>query len=256
MKKVLKATSSHFLSQPIWRNLRKILSRNLWTSFYRLSQKSKMKKLLSKFLENNYLLKNNLKYSSFNGDISSTKKFSYYLKIYNSSKPHGEYRHYLDEIFQDIKLTVKTILELGVSEGAGVRSLKDYFCNSYIWGIDIDKETFFEDKRVVKMEVADQLKLNTLKTSGEKFNTKFDLIIDDGWHHPESQIKSLIAFLPYLNQGGLYIVEDIVHEQYYEFFIPIIDHLEKNSFKVKYKSFDVTGSDISNNLGYLFIRRN
>ena len=106
------------------------------------------------------------------------------------------------------------------------------------------------------MEVADQLKLNTLKTSGEKFNTKFDLIVDDGWHHPESQIKSLIAFLPYLNQGGLYIVEDIVHEQYYKFFIPIIDHLEKNSFKVKYKNFDVTGSDISNNLGYLFIRRN
>ena len=67
------------------------------------------------------------------------------------------------------------------------------------------------------MEVADQLKLNTLKTSGEKFNTKFDLIVDDGWHHPESQIKSLIAFLPYLNQGGLYIVEDIVHEQYYKF---------------------------------------
>ena len=58
------------------------------------------------------------------------------------------------------------------------------------------------------MEVADQLKLNTLKTSGEKFNTKFDLIVDDGWHHPESQIKSLILlFLPYLNQGGLYIVK-------------------------------------------------
>ena len=76
MKKILKATSSHFLSQPIWRNLRKILSRNLWTSFYRLSQKSKMKKLLSKFLENNYLLKNNLKYPSFNGDIINTKNLA------------------------------------------------------------------------------------------------------------------------------------------------------------------------------------
>ena len=51
--------------------------------------------------------------------------------------------YYLLMKFSDIKLTVKTILELGVSEGAGVRSLKDYFCNSYIWGIDIDKETFF-----------------------------------------------------------------------------------------------------------------
>ena len=38
--------------------------------------KSKMKKLLSKFLENNYLLKNNLKYPSYNGDISNTKNLA------------------------------------------------------------------------------------------------------------------------------------------------------------------------------------
>ena len=45
-----------------------------------------------------------------------------------------------------------------------------------------------------------------------------DLIIDDGWHHPEAQINSLIAYLPYLNFSGTYIVEDIVHKDYYNLF--------------------------------------
>ena len=253
--KNLKPTSSHFLSQAFWRNLRKILNKNLWTFFYRLSQKIKIRGLISKFKGNKYELKENLNYPFFENNTKDSKEYSFYLKLYNSSKPHGEYRDYLNKIFKDIKYSVRTILELGVSEGAGVRSLKDYFHRSYIWGIDIDKETFFEDERVKKFEIADQLKLTTLKSSGEKFNTKFDLIIDDGWHHPESQIKSLIAYLPYLNNKGLYIIEDIVHRQYFKFFGSIIDHLQKNNFQVEYKNFEISGSDISNNLGYLFIKR-
>ena len=49
--KNLKPTSSHFLSQAFWRNLRKILNKNLWTFFYRLSQKLKIRGLISKFKE-------------------------------------------------------------------------------------------------------------------------------------------------------------------------------------------------------------
>ena len=64
---------------------------------------------------------------------------------------------------------MRTILELGVSEGAGINALKKYFYKSLIWGIDIDKDTFFEDERVVKFDVADQLKIKTLQLSAKKF---------------------------------------------------------------------------------------
>ena len=63
--KNLKPTSSHFLSQAFWRNLRKILNKNLWTFFYRLSQKLKIRGLISKFKGNKYELKRKFKLSTF-----------------------------------------------------------------------------------------------------------------------------------------------------------------------------------------------
>ena len=43
----------------------------------------------------------------------------------------------------------------------------------------------------------------------KKLNIKFDVIIDDGHHWDESQKKTLINFFPYLNDGGLYVIEYI-----------------------------------------------
>jgi len=37
-----------------------------------------------------------------------------------------------------------------------------------------------------------------------------DLIIDDGAHKPGANEKTLLAFWPYLRQGGYFIIEDVV----------------------------------------------
>ena len=252
-QKILKPTSSYFLSQTFWRILRNIIGKNYWTFFYKLSQKIKIRTKLSELRKENLSLKSNLNYPLYKK--KEIKNFSYYLKKHNSSKPHGDYRDYLDKIFFNLKNEVKTILELGISQGAGILSLKDYFYNSYLWGIDIDKNTFLKDKQIVKCDLADQLKIDSLKESAKKFNTKFDLVVDDGWHHPESQINSMIAFLPYLNHNGTYIVEDIVHKDYFKYFQVVKKNLEEKKFQVEYKKFNIKGSDISSELAYLIIRR-
>ncbi len=255
-QKILKPTSSYFLSQTFWRILRNIIGKNYWTFFYKLSQKIKIRTKLSELRKENLSLKSNLNYPLYKQqDKKEIKNFSYYLKKHNSSKPHGDYRDYLDKIFFNLKKEVKTILELGISQGAGILSLKDYFYNSYLWGIDIDKNTFLKDKQIVKCDLADQLKIDSLKESAKKFNTKFDLVVDDGWHHPESQINSMIAFLPYLNHNGTYIVEDIVHKDYFKYFQVVKKNLEEKKFQVEYKKFNIKGSDISSELAYLIIRR-
>jgi len=254
-EKILKPTSSYFLSQTFWRVLRNVIGKNSWTFFYKLSQKIKIRRKLLQISKENLNLKNNLNYPIYAYEKKEIKKFSFYLKKYKSSKPIGDYRDYLDKIFYTLKDNVRTILELGISEGAGILSLKDYFYNSYLWGIDIDKNTFLKDEQIIKCEWADQLKLHTLKQSAANFNVKFDLIVDDGWHHPESQINSIIAYLPYLNYGGTYVVEDIVHKDYYKYFKKIIKILEEKNFEVRYKKFSVPNSDISTVLGYLIICR-
>ncbi len=57
---------------------------------------------------------------------------------------------------------------MGVSSGAGIRSMKDYFYKSSLWGIDIDQQTFIKEKRIIECDWADQLKLETLKKSAKK----------------------------------------------------------------------------------------
>lgn len=255
MEKILKPTSSYFLSQTFWRILRNIMGKNSWTFFYKLSQKIKIRRKLFQIDKENLNLKNNLIYPIYGQKEKEIKKFSYYLKKHKSSKPAGDYRKYLDKMFYNFRNNVRTILELGISEGAGILSLKDYFYNSYLWGIDIDKNTFLEDEQIVQCYWADQLKLNTLKESAVKFNVKFDLIIDDGWHHPESQINSMMAYLPYLNNNGTYIIEDIIHKDYYKFFQKIQKILEEKNFQTQYKTFTVKGSDISDVLACLIIKR-
>ena len=82
------------------------------------------------------------------------------------------------------------------------------------------------------MWVGRSIKTNTMIKNADYFSTKFDLIVDDGWHHPESQINSLIAYLPYLNKGGTYILEDIVHDKYYNYFLKVMKLLEKKIFNI------------------------
>ena len=214
----LKSSSALYLSQTFWKILRNIIGKNSWTFFYKLSQKIKIRSKLLQLKKENLDLKKNLNYPTQIKEEKEIKKYSYYLDRYKSSKAIGDYRIFLDKTFYNLRNNNRTILEIGISYGAGILSLKDYFHNSYLWGVDIDRNTFLKDKRIVECEWADQLKINSLRESAKKFNVKFDLIVDDGWHHPESQINSIIAYLPYLNYNGLYIVEDIVHKDYYKQF--------------------------------------
>ena len=40
-------------------------------------------------------------------------------------------------------------------------------------------------------------------------NTYFDIILDDASHFQHHQIQTLDIFLPYVKEGGIYIIEDI-----------------------------------------------
>ena len=59
--------------------------------------------------------------------------------------------------------------------------------------------------------------------------------------------------LPYLNYNGLYIVEDIVHKDYYKQFKKIQKILQEKDFKVEYEKF--MAEDRVDILGFLIIRR-
>ena len=256
-RKKLKPTSTHFLSQKFWRYLRRILNRDLWTYLYISFQKFKFSSTLRLIKDDNLNQKEKLNYPNQRKKLKNKiHSYSFYLKKYNSSKPKGKYRKYLDKVMK--KINPNTVLEFGISEGAGLLSMNEYFKNSYFWGLDIDRYTFIKKKNFV-CGFCDQLNISSIRKILKKFNTKFDLIIDDGWHHPQSQMNSIICSLPYLNYGGVYITEDIAHDAYKKNINKLVNMLRKKKFKVIYKKFTIKNRDANlagtDNNGYLFIYR-
>ena len=199
IKKKLKPTSSYYLSQTCWRFLRNFLNGKSWTFFYQVSQKMKFKKLINLINETNFDLPNGL-ITVFAGDkdLTNNKKLSSLLKENNTSKPNGRYLDFLDKETEKFKNKKNFILEIGIAQGSGLIALKDYFHKSKIFGFDIDTETFIKHKRIECLKF-DQLNLESSKKIMQNINLGFDIIIDDGWHHPEAQVKTLCSCLKYLN---------------------------------------------------------
>lgn len=136
------------------------------------------------------------------------------------------------EVLKDRRESIESVLEIGVGipsvmskivgdgyePGASLRSWREYFQNAHIFGLDIDRSVLFEDERI-SCFFADQTNEASLIESvteiRKKMNDKdylFDLIIDDGSHTRKDQILSLVTLKQFLKPDGIYIVEDVRHE--------------------------------------------
>jgi len=121
--------------------------------------------------------------------------------------------HSYDILYENIFNKYKeasNILEIGVAGGAFTCVLEEFFTNAIIHGIDIDTDhiLYGKDKERIKY-----FKLNGAddQTPGI-LNTYYDVIIEDGSHIVQEQIKTLDVFAPYLKKGGMYVIEDIHQE--------------------------------------------
>lgn len=125
------------------------------------------------------------------------------------------YSHYLTEK----KLDKFNFLEIGIHYGYGVLAWCRYLEHASISGVDNDSN----DKYLIEMEMikeewppfrrAKLFYFDTTTADGwMSLNSKrFDVIIDDGGHHPSTQVATLKYAWEYLNPGGLYFIEDIGH---------------------------------------------
>ena len=115
---------------------------------------------------------------------------------------------------------VKAILEFGVFKGDSIRWLAERFPRAGIIGCDIlpQQPSWPVDPRIAYLQL-DQGAPDVLRTMLAGMGAQFDLVIEDGSHHPVHQRNCLVEVLPYVRPRGLYIVEDIhtahpAHELY------------------------------------------
>jgi len=196
---------------------------------------------LKKWYEDDLLYKLSLKYSP-------TKRRHDYLKRYNYH-------------FYPIREKVKKILEIGVDRGESLAMWEEYFPNAEIHGLDINKECLKYNKGRVKITIGDQSNQIFLDKFAKE-NQFFDIIIDDGSHMHDHIIKSFTSLYPYVNNGGYYVVEDVINNydttNFFTRYAFGINYYPTNQATVEepgYKEFDLKNcEDIKNAVGLTFYR--
>ena len=103
--------------------------------------------------------------------------------------------------------------EIGIEKNASIKMWRDYFSLANIHAFEFNKEKIRKGKN-------DNLKntfyhdIDVMSESGiydnfKKANLKFDILIDDSTHWFDNQINIVKNSIPFLNNNGLLIVEDI-----------------------------------------------
>ena len=140
-------------------------------------------------------------YFENNQNRNMIDKWLHYFDVYE--------RHFRPFVGKKIK-----VLEIGIWQGGSLKMWKEYFGeDAEIIGVDIEPRCKkFEEERI-KIYIGDQADANFLqeliKTEG-----KFDIIIDDGGHYMHQQIISFQQLYGALNDGGVYLCEDL-HTNYW-----------------------------------------
>ncbi len=99
----------------------------------------------------------------------------------------------------------------GYKPGGSLRAWRDFFINGRIIGLDVQPDTQFSDEDRIETYLCDTTNESAVKSWYEKKmnDVKFDIIIDDGSHIDTNQISTLHNLYKYLNDGGIYVIEDI-----------------------------------------------
>jgi hypothetical protein len=101
-------------------------------------------------------------------------------------------------------------LELGADRGASLALWDDYLTSpdTKIIGVMHSKDVLFEDFST-RTRVTVQKGIGNTPEVAEWLGGKFDIVIDDANHHPDSQALTIKTYLPRLADGGVLIIEDV-----------------------------------------------
>jgi len=127
-------------------------------------------------------------------------------KKYPTSKNISGFLQIYEKYFTALRNEKINILEIGIDKGDSLRLWREYFSNAKICGIDLFNKDIIIDN--VDILIGDQSDYSFLKTVVNKYHN-FDIIIDDGSHLSKDIISSFKFLFPFLNNNGLYVVEDL-----------------------------------------------
>jgi|TARA_B100000809_G_scaffold29777_1_gene25847 hypothetical protein len=183
-----------------------------------------------------FIGKNNSTKLNYVVNANSDSKLTDLMNFHGSDKGgknnDHNYSEYYSEIFFYKRKKIKNFLEIGLgtnntnlpsnmgSEGkplASLRAWRDYFVNANIYGADIDKNILKDEERI-KTFYVDQTNPETISALFKQIGLdKFDVILEDGLHEFNANICFFENAIDYLDDNGVYIIEDIYYKDKIKF---------------------------------------
>ena len=140
----------------------------------------------------------------------------------HDGKVSDKWSLYLDEYEKKLNSYINkkiNLLEIGIQNGGSLEIWSKYFREAKKFvGCDINPDCSnltYQDPRI-NLVIGDANSSEILKEI-QQHSPKFDIIIDDGSHNSSDIIKSFSLYFPLLEEGGIFIVEDL-HCSYWDRF--------------------------------------
>ncbi len=127
---------------------------------------------------------------------------------YAPSKRDHNYLVYYWMHFRDIRLDVRSVLEIGVGTGSSLCLWEEFFPNAVIHGIDVDPRCRTLEGERRRIFIGDQGDHRFLEQVITQASSAFDIIIDDGSHRPDDQLQAFECLFPAMSDHGVYAIED------------------------------------------------
>jgi hypothetical protein len=145
-------------------------------------------------------MKNTNSYQSFQNSPYKSTKHTTYFDIY-------------DDLFSKYRGEKITFVEIGVLGGGSLFMWRDFFGEeARIIGIDLNPSAKKWEKDGFEIFIGSQSDTNFWNNFTSQVKG-IDIVLDDGGHTYEQQIITAESLLPFINDGGLLVVED-THTSY------------------------------------------
>ena len=181
--------------------------------------------------------------------------------IFNQKQDQGHgFSKFYDQHLKHLKEKEIKILEVGSYAGASAAAFKKYFKNSsvYCFDINISKFIFFSKNiHVYGLDINNEKELKKIleKIKLDSNSNFFDVIIDDGSHYLSDILFSLKTLFKYVKKGGIYIIEDFKHPNYYDY-NRNIKHILVDQVLANLKEKKIFNSDIIKNDDQVYLHNN
>jgi SAM-dependent methyltransferase len=118
---------------------------------------------------------------------------------------HGYMRRYEREM---AGAEISSLLEIGVANGESLRMWAELLPEARIVGVDVAPDCAQHETERIAVIIADATVAPRMQLVA-RAHGPFDVIVDDGSHHPPDAVASFAALFPYLRPGGAYFIEDL-----------------------------------------------